>query len=218
MTIIDAAPETSVGPSRRLRTWAVILLPIGPLLTVVEAAIPHDSATGAGRGWSILAGLVSTPFLFATVAIAAAVSWLSSRRMAGIAFVALTLQLFGLAALHGIEAFQLAATNDGISQADLDHAMDGILSIPPGPVFLAMFMGGLVVGSFALSWAQFRTRSITPAVPVLMVITSVSDLVIPDGAPDVVKTCGLGLFTVWSVVLAVSVHRGGGFAKGLPTA
>ena len=138
--------------------------------------------------------------------------------MAGIAFVALTVQLFGLAALHGIEAFQLAATNDGISQADLDHAMDGLLSIPPGPVFLVMFLGGLLVGSFALSWGQFRTRSITRAVPILMVVTAVSDLVIPDGAPDVVTICSLGLFTVWSAVLAVSVRRGGGFGKGLPTA
>ena len=218
MTIIDATPDSSVQPSRRLRTWAVVLLPVGPLLTVAEAAIPHGETDATGRGWSILAGLVSTPFLFATVAIAAAVSWRSSRRMAGIAFVALTVQLFGLAALHGIEAFQLAATNDGISQADLDHAMDGLLSIPPGPVFLVMFMGGLLVGSIALSWAEFRTRSITPAVPILMVVTSVLDMTIPDEAPAVVKTCGLGLFAAWSIVLAVSVHRGGGFTKGLPTA
>lgn len=218
MTIIDATPDSSVQPSRRLRTWAAVLLPIGPLLTVAEAAIPHGTTDLTAQGWSILAGLISTPFLFATVAIAAAVAWQSSRRVATIAFVALTVQLFGLAALHGIEAFQLALLNGGTSQAVLDDAMDGLLSLPPGPAELVMFMGGELVGSVALTWALFRTRTISPVIPVLLAIFFVLDMAIPDGAPDVVKTCSLGLFAAWSVVLAVSVRRGGGFAKALPTA
>jgi hypothetical protein len=200
-------PEQNVHlGSSRTRDRAAILLPIGPLIMLagyIALNVEGDDA----RSWSIFFDLLSTPFLLVTVAIAAAASWRAAPRSSVVALAGLVANVIGLAALHGIEAFQLVLEQSGMDPAAIQSAFDAFTTLPVGRLEVVLFFGGNLVGSAALLVAQFRTRTLPWRVPMLNLVAIAADLTIPDGAPPLVKSAGISLFVVWSVALAFAIKR-----------
>jgi hypothetical protein len=202
-----APPQQDVYPvSSRTRNRAAILLPIGPLI-MLAGYVAQQGQSFDARGWSVFFDLLSTPFLLITITVAAAASWRATPRWSAVALTGVVCNIIGLAALHGIEAFQLAMEKSGVDKAIVDSAFDTFANLPVGRLEIILFFGGNLVGSAALLVAQFRTSTLPWRVPILNLLAIAADFTIPDSAPPLAKSAGISLFVVWSIVLAVAIMR-----------
>ena len=205
-TTVDAPHQNVPLVASRTRTWAAVLLPIGPLVMLAGYVVAIGESQGA-QEWAVFFDLLSTPFLLITVAIAAAASWRAAPRASGVALAGLVCNIIGLAALHGIEAFQLLLEKHGTDEAAIDAVFDAFTSLPVGQLEVVLFFVGHLVGSAALLWAQFRTPTLPWHVPILSLASIATDFAIPDTAPPLVKSAGISLFVVWSIALALAIRR-----------
>lgn len=123
------------------------------------------------------------------------------------ALAGLVCNIVGLAALHGLEAAQLLLDRAGADHTTTTAAFDALTDLPVGKLELVLFLGGNLIGSAALIWAQFRTRTLPWHVPILNVLGLAADVAIPDEAPPAVKAAGISLFVIWSVALAFAIRR-----------
>lgn len=202
-----ASPQQNVDPvSGRTRSRAAVLLPIGPLIMVAGYVAEYGQGSNA-QGWSVFFDLLSTPFLLITITVAAAACWRATPRWSAVALAGVVCNIIGLAALHGIEAFQLVMEQSGMDKAAIESAFDAFAALPVGRLEVVLFFGGNLVGSAALIVAQFRTSTLPWRVPILNVLAVAADVTIPDSASPLVKSAGISLFVLWSVALAVAIKR-----------
>jgi len=117
MTVIVETTSTTPAPvfTGRNRFVAAALVTVGAALQVVEFVLEsaeHMSTRARldwwtehldRLAWSQAAGLLAIPFLIGGFAVMVALSRRYSRRLAGVAAVALTMAMTGLAAIHGLE-------------------------------------------------------------------------------------------------------------------
>src|SRR3954464_3791880 len=140
-----ASPQHNVDPvSSRTRTRAAVLLPIGPLIMLAGYVAAHGNGYDA-RSWSVFFDLLSTPFLLITATVAAAACWRAAPRSSVVALTGLVCNIIGLAALHGIEALQLAMEHSGMDKAAIESAFDGFANLPVGRLEIVLFFGGNLV-------------------------------------------------------------------------
>jgi|RhiMethySRZTD1v2_1073278.scaffolds.fasta_scaffold11329_4 uncharacterized membrane protein YgdD (TMEM256/DUF423 family) len=202
-----ASPQQNVYPvSSQTRNRAAILLPIGPLIMLAGYVAMQGKGYDA-QSWSVFFDLLSTPFLLITATIAAAASWRAAPRTSVVALTGLVCNIIGLAALHGMEAFQLVMEHSGTDKAALDSAFEAFATLPVGLLEIVLFLGGNLVGSAALLLAQFRTSTLPWHVPILSLVAVAADFTIPDSAPPLVKSAGISLFVAWSIALAIAIRR-----------
>jgi hypothetical protein len=206
MTTVTSPQQNEHLVSSRTRNRAAVLLPLGPLIMLAGYVAQQGNGYDA-RGWSVFFELLSTPFLLITVTVAAAACWRATPRWSVVALTGVVCNIIGLAALHGIEAIQLVMEQSGMDKAAIDSTFDAFTTLPVGRLEVVLFFGGNLVGSAALIVAQFRTPTLPWRVPLLNLVAIAADFTIPDSAPPMVKSAGISLFVLWSIVLAVAIKR-----------
>ncbi len=205
MSTVDAPPREVGVVTSRTRTWAAVLVPVGPL--IMFAGYVATIRAGDTSGWPVFFALLSTPFLLITATVAAASCWRAAPRAAAIALAGLVSNIIGLAALHGIEASHLVLQRSGMDRTAIDAAFESFTSLPVGWLEVGLFFVGHLVGFVALLWAQFRNPALPWHVPILSLLFGVADFTIPDAAPAPVKAAGIALFVAWSITLALAIRR-----------
>src|ERR1700754_2522289 len=91
--------------------------------------------------WSQAAGLLAIPFLIGGFAVMVALTRRTSRRLAGVAAVALTTAMTGPAAVHGLEQAGRMAADAGHDDAALD-ILEASHFGAPGVAMMVMFLVG----------------------------------------------------------------------------
>jgi len=224
MTIIEAPPRTgsSVFEGRQ-RTVAATLLVLGPivmLLANVCSAWAHSKAPSGAEdvGVAIAApglyflglgfDLLTPPVMlaWAVVLLLALRTW--ARRTTWTGFIAMVLQLCGLAAVTGMELGAATFARSGLDPTRIAHVMsDGITASSAGKVLAILFFPTEIIGFIALGIALWRTGWAPRTVAVLFIASPFIDFVAswsPVG--------GVGFFVAFlavSAVLAAGIVRHG---------
>ena len=212
MTVIVEPSTTTPTPVFRGRArWAAAaLVTVGAALQVVEFVLePPKDTTRARLDWwlehphrragSQAAGLLAIPFLIGGFAVMVALTRRHSRRLAGVAAVALTLAMTGLAAIHGFELAARIAAEAGHTDAAAT-ILDGDGVGIPGVVLFVMFLGGALVGTVSIYVAMWRSSYVPRLAVALGVSFVVLDLFVGMGRIGHLAALGSGLVLAWAVV------------------
>jgi hypothetical protein len=213
VSVIVEPTTTSPTPvfTGRARWAAAALVTIGAALQVVEFVLEpagQDTAKARLAWWadhadrvelSQTAGLLAIPFLIGGFAVMVALTQRCSRRLAGVAAVALTMAMTGLAAIHGVEMAARVVAENGDTKAALNTLEGSSPGVPEIALFV-MFLGGALIGTITVYVAMWRT----PYVPRLAVVLGGAFVVLDIGAgmgvAGHVAALGSGLVLGWAVI------------------
>jgi hypothetical protein len=195
MTIVETRPEDRTVFEGRTRRRAAALLLLGPLVMIAASgfAAAVDAATNGAddldaavaqpalAGWSVLFGLLTPPAMLASGAVLLLATRRWAPRSAWTGFVAMVLQLFGLASVVGIELLAATLASDGVPRDILGTAMDeGLPGTLPGVALLVMFLLCLPIAFAALGIALWATRWVPRWVPIVFWVLPFADLLSPE--------------------------------------
>ncbi len=192
------------------RFAAAVLLVTGAALQLAEFLFePPLKDTGARldwwtahpdrMDWSQAAGLLAIPFLIGGFLVMTRLARSHSRRLTGVAVVALTGAMTGLAAIHGVELAARWALLDG-NRAIATAILEGSDLRLPGIVLAVLFFGGALLGTVTINVALWRSPYV-PRVAVLLGVAFIAlDLVAGLGRLGHAASLGAGLVLAWAVV------------------
>jgi hypothetical protein len=123
------------------------------------------------------AGLLAVPSLIGAALVLAALCRAHSPRLAWLGAGFMTAGMVGLGAAHGYElaAFGLASAGD---QANAIVVLSAASLGLAGVVFLALFLGGAVLGTLTLAAAAWRSPWVPRIVPICLLAFAVLDFVV----------------------------------------
>jgi hypothetical protein len=210
--VIDTSTTTTAQPvfAGRSRWAAAALVTVGAALQVAEFVLESAPDTSAARlAWwqdhqarleaSQIVGLLAVPFLIGGFAVMVALTRRTSPRLAGVAAVALTFAMSGLAAIHGLEQAERMTAANGHPDAALG-IMDAAGLGGPGIALLVMFLGGALVGTVTVYVAMWRSPLVPRAAVFLGVAFVVLDIGLGRGVIGHLAALGSGLVLAWAVV------------------
>jgi hypothetical protein len=212
MTVVveTATPTTQPVFHGRGRWAAAMLVTVGAALQVAEFLLePGTDTTAARLDWwqehgarleaSQTAGLLAIPFLIGGFAVMVALTRKTSRRVAAVATVALTMAMTGLAAIHGLEMAARMTLESGNRDAAA-AILDGTGIGAPGIALFLMFLGGALIGTLTIYVAMWRSPLVPRAAVVLGVCFVVLDIGLGRGVAGHVAALGSGLVLAWAVL------------------
>ena len=149
--------------------------------------------------WSQAAGLLAIPFLIGGFAVMVALTRQHSRRLAGVAAVALTMAMTGLAGIHGVELAARLVAQAGQTDAAVS-ILDGTGFGAPGVVLIVMFLGGALVGTLTIYSAMWRSPYVPRLAVALGAAFVVLDFGVGMGVAGHLAALASGLVLAWAVV------------------
>jgi hypothetical protein len=166
--------------------------------TVVADHITAIASNPDGRLASILVGLLAT-VLFIPIALGLAHLVRPGASRLGVVGGALALiGVVGYSAVHGADIALLEMVKQDVGQVRATQIVEGFEASAGGATVLAMFLGGMLLGTLLLAIALWRTRSAPRLAAALIIVFLVVDAVGAIGGIKAVNLVAHSLLIVGS--------------------